>query len=473
MQDTNKYEITSGYFNSSQSLTNFLISFLNVSHFKNVTSDVRSNYNRIDVIKLLVFSKYLANKSVYSLVNSDLQGIINCGKDVYYSIKNNIKINWRLLMLNHAMDCIGQMEDIDMTTTVSHRVPCLIVDDTDVPKKGKFIEMIGKIFSHTGRNYKLGFKSLNLCYWTGKTIINLDYSLHVEKRKDGNQGLTKKGIKQRYSKDRPNDTHGANRLAESLCKKTTTLIQMVKRSLDKGLEAKYLLVDSWFFNNELVTYISQTSLDLITRPKMNNWKYDHRNSRYTINQLLNKYKNHTDRKWSRKLQMYYIKVDVHFKENEMSLYFYKPKKRGSKWQILIGTQKSLHAIKTYELYRNRWSIEVAYKELKQNFNYGKCQSRDFSGQIADHTICLMAYNFMSIHKCVNDYESIGALFEDIKQNWIRPTIMEGFWKTIITIVEKLVNIFNLNMDEVLEKVISHQNFFDSFDLNRLNSTTET
>ena len=473
MQDTNKLDITSSYFNSSNGLSNLLISFLSVSRFKTIISDVRSRYSRIDVIKLLIFSKYLNTKSINSIVNSDLHGIINCGKDVYYSIKNNIKINWRVVMLNHAFECIDKLEDVDMNTNTSHQVPCLIVDDSDIPKRGKFIEMIGKIFSHTGHNYKLGFKSLNLIYWTGKTVINLDFSLHVENRKDGNQGLTKKELKQRYSKDRPKDSHGATRLAESITKKTTALIKMVTRSLDKGLKAKYLLVDSWFFNSELVAYISKTSLNLITRPKMNNWKYQHNDIAFTIGQLLNKYKYHKSRKWSRKLQMYYIKIDVIFKDIPMSLYFYKLKKRGSKWQILIGTQKSLHAIKAYELYKNRWSIEVAYKELKQHFQYGKCQARDFSGQIADHTICLVAYNFMSTYKSVNEYQSIGGLFEDIKQNWIRPTVMEEFWKTITGIAEKIAEIFNLTIDEVLEKIIPNQNFFLSFDLNQLNSTTET
>ena len=80
---------------------------------------------------------------------------------------------------------------------------------------------------------------------------------------------------------------------------------------------------------------------------------------------------------------------------------------------------------------------------------------------------------MSTYKSVNEYQSIGGLFEDIKQNWIRPTVMEEFWKTITGIAEKIAEIFNLTIDEVLEKIIPNQNFFLSFDLNQLNSTTET
>ncbi len=473
MQSTKNINITSSYFSKSTNLSTFLMSFLNTSKFRKVYSDVRSIYLRSDVIRLLVFSKFLENKSVRSLGNSDLSSVLDCGKDVYYSVKNCINTNWRRIMWNHAMDCISRMEPVDMNSKVAHQIPCLVADDSDIPKRGKFFEMVGKIFSHTGHNYKMGFKSLNLCYWTGRTTINLDFSLHIEKRKDGKQGLTKKEIEQRYRKERAKDSHGSKRLMESMTKKTKSLIKMLMRAINKGVEAKYLLVDSWFFNQELVKYISETKLELITRPKKNNWKYEHNARSYTIGQLLNKYKNHRKRKWSRKLKMYYTKIHIEFQGHELSLYFYKPKKRGSKWQILISTKKHLDAIKAYEIYKNRWSIEVTYKELKQQFNYGKCQSRDFVGQISDHTICLMAYNFLSTYKCVNEYESIGMLFEQIKQEWIRPTIMEKFWKIIIKIAEAISVIFNLELDVVMDKAINEDDYFSYFNLNQLLLTTET
>ena len=473
MQDTKLFDSTLGYFTSSSQLTNLLISFLNVSHFSAVYQNIRSVYNRCDIIRLLVFSKYLESSSIRGLLGSDMSKVIECGKDVFYSVKNNDKINWRSLMWKHTKNCINQLDSIDMDTKVAHKTPCLIVDDTDIPKTGRCFEMVGKIFSHTGRNYKMGFKSLNLCYWTGKININLDYSLHVEKRKDGNQGLTKKELNQRYSKDRPIGSPSANRLTECLTKKTSSLIQMIKRALRKGIQAQYLLVDSWFFSESLVSFICSTPLHLLTRPKKNNWKYIHNNTSYTIGQLLNKYKNHKARKWSRKLNMFYISIPVEYKGNQMTLYFYKPKKRGSKWHILIGTQKSLQAIKAYELYQNRWSIEVTYKELKQHFNFGKCQSRNFTAQIADHTICLMAYNYLSIYKCINKHQSIGAIFQDVKQNWIRPTTMQLIWNTILKIAQSISKLFNINIDEVIHVAINNVQFLKQFDLNQLILTTET
>ncbi len=202
MQATNNYKITTGYFSSKLGLSNFLSSFLKVGKFAAVYADVRCRFSRKNIIRVLIFSKYLESKSIYNLVHCYLHGVINCSKDVYYKVKNCAKINWRNTLYNQVEECIDKLDPIDMETTVSHKIPCLIADDTDIPKTGKFFEMIGKIFSHTGRNYKMGFKCLNLTYWTGKKSLNLDFSIHVEKRKDGRQGLTKKELKQQYKKIR-------------------------------------------------------------------------------------------------------------------------------------------------------------------------------------------------------------------------------------------------------------------------------
>ncbi len=263
MEDTKTFDITSGLFSNPSHLISNLIGFLQGNKFTAIYSDIRAIYSRKDIIRVLIYCEFIDCRSVGHLVLTDLNKMMHCGKDVFYSIKNNFKINWRTALWNQAIDCISKLDAIDMEATVAHQIPCLIVDDTDIPKRGKFIEMIGKIFSHTGHKYNLGFKSLNLSYWTGKTSVHLDFSMHVERRKDGNQGMTKKELKQRYSKDRPQDSHGSQRLAESLSKKTTALTQMISRAIRKGVKARYLLVDSWFFNSNLVSFIIETSIRMI------------------------------------------------------------------------------------------------------------------------------------------------------------------------------------------------------------------
>ena len=327
MQYTNNLQITSGYFASFDKLNTFLRSFLSLCRLQGVVSDLRSVYCRKAIIRLLVLAKFLEYKSVHHLIRSDYCALIKCGKDVYYSVKNNININWRNVLRQQAKECLSYMHPMDFAAKTAHQTPCLIVDDSDIKKCGKLIEMIGKIFSHKLHKYILGFKSLNLVLWTGKTCVNIDFSLHVEKRKDGRQGLTKKEFENRYSRVRKEKSHGEKRIKESLSKKTTLLIQMIKGALKNGIQAPYLLVDSWFFNSELVAFVKQSPLDLISRVKLNNWNYAYEGKTYTIGQLIQKFKKHKKRKWSRKLRMHYVCITVEFKGHILNLHLYKPKKK--------------------------------------------------------------------------------------------------------------------------------------------------
>lgn len=473
MQDTKLNEMTSGCFDDNFSYSHFFHKLFQKVYFKNIKSDVRAQYPRGYVVNLLILLKVYNINSINSFFYSIYTDAIDLGKDVIYSVKNNPLINWRSLLLNQAMDCINSMEQAQRNTSISIEVPCLIVDDTDIPKTGKCIEFIGKIFSHVGMKYNLGFKSLLLSYWNGKTLINLDFTTHIEKGKKGTQGLTDKQLKKRFAKTRKDKTPGAIREKESLIKKTDALISMTKRVLNKKLIVRYLLTDSWFFNSALVKYIASTSIDLLCRPKQNNWKYKHKNKNYTIGQLINKYKSSKNRTLSRKLKMYTVTLNVDFKGDDLKLYLYKSRKRGSKWQVLISTHRSLSAIKAYEIYKNRWAIEVAFKEMKQHMKLGKCQSRDFDAQIADQTTSFMLYNYLSAFKNINCHQSIGRLFKDVKQCNIMPTVMQKFWLIVNDIAKKISRIFDIELDEILEIFLNNEDVTKIFNPDYFKLTTET
>ena len=276
MKDTKILDYISNSFTSSTFIHSFLFNFLTNNSFASIISDCRAKYCRKQIMSGLILSKILQFDSIHQLLNSDLKELFSFGKDVMYSIKNNAKNNWRACLWNQVKKVVAQV-DYDLKAKNPHEVPCFIIDDSDLPKRGKFAEFVGRIFSHVDHKYNLGFKSLNLAYWTGKTIFHLDFSFHIELGKKGTQGLNKKELNQRYSKKRSPEAHGSVRVAECTKKKTQILLQMLKRAISKGIEARYVLVDSWFFNQALLQFVGQQDIDLITRPKFNNWKYEYNN----------------------------------------------------------------------------------------------------------------------------------------------------------------------------------------------------
>lgn len=78
-------------------------------------------------------------------------------------------------------------------TSPDNPIKCLIFDDTDIPKLGKTIEGISKIFNHVNKTYYLGFKLLVAGYWNGSVFIPVDFSFHRENKTSKNKyGLTSK-----------------------------------------------------------------------------------------------------------------------------------------------------------------------------------------------------------------------------------------------------------------------------------------
>ena len=71
---------------------------------------------------------------------------------------------------------------------------CLMVDDTDFPKRGFQTELIGKVFSHVTHSMILGFKALFLGITDGRSQMLLDFSLVGEEGKKKNYGLKQRQL---------------------------------------------------------------------------------------------------------------------------------------------------------------------------------------------------------------------------------------------------------------------------------------
>lgn len=437
-----------------------------------IKSDRQCRYSRDEVVRLFVLLKLLAIPNIGMAMKSQFKKVVPCGKDVLYKIRNSGNVTWRSLLYRQSKQCMDGITT-EREATEPWQQPCFIIDDSDINKKGKQMEFIGRIFSHGTKRYDLGFKCLNLTYWSGKHMLHLDFSLHGELGKHGTQGLTQKQIKQRFCKDRSANTPGAKRVQEVFEKKSDQIYKMLRRARSHGFKAAYLLLDSWFFNARLMAFASKLGIHVISRPKFNTWKYQHANHAFTLGNLIKKLRRSKDQKWNKLLRMHYLTVAVEHKGVDLRIFFFKEKRRGSKWQALITTDKHIGAIQAYKVYQNRWAIEVSYKDLKQYLGFGKCQSRDFDAQVADCTHSLMAYNYLSYIQAIHDYETIGALFADVSQNWVRPTLMQRFWDYFTRCLIQLADLVDKSLDDLLSIIKNDDLFFAKWLNCKLSLGTET
>lgn len=413
----------------------------------------RAIYGSGTVLTFLLLFPLFQLSNVRAFSQSVLAKLFGGGKDVFYRLKNNEKISWRSLHYRITLQLIR------LATFRSSEEPkglkCLIADDTDLPKTGRRIELIGRIWSHVSNSSILGFKGLFLGYHDGKSFFSLDFSLHGEKGKNEKKpyGLTSKQTKERFSKKRSSLSDGAIRKAEYFQKKTDNLLSMIRNAIAKGIRFDYLLVDSWFVSDELITFILRRKIKchLLGMAKMGKSRYDFNGQSFTAREIVEKQKRCKRTKRSRKLSVWYSIADVYYKGNDVRLFFCKTTHRGN-WNVLLTTNQSLEFEEAYRIYSIRWSIEVFNKECKGYLRLGKSQSQDFDAQIADTTICMMQYNILSLAKRLLAYESMGELFRQACTETLELTVVEKIWGYLQEILTLIADIFEIDIEEILNKI---------------------
>lgn len=417
-----------------------------------------NTYKNFDKFILLLLFPFFKVKDAHHYQNSTLYNIVSCGKDVFYRLLNDENIDWRALNYSISKKLMRQVKDKAHTDTGSPVTPsCLIVDDTDLPKTGRCMELMGRIYSHVSHSSFLGFKGLFMAYHDGKSLFALDFSLHGEKGKNKKKpyGLTPAQTKKRYSKKRTKDDQGHKRHQEYFTSKIENMITMLGRAIGQGVRFDYLLVDSWFTCHQLVKFIKNRKIDchLLGMIKMGNTRYHYKDKPLTSKQIIDSLKRSKKTKRSRSTGFYYGETIVMFQGMAVKLFFCKTSKRG-KWHGLLTTDLKLDFEKAYKTYSTRWAVEVYFKESKQNLGLGKCESQNFDAQIAHTSICMIQYNILSAVKRFESYETLGKLFRQANADTLEITISDRIWLIITELIAKLSAIFEIDQEMLMEKLIT-------------------
>lgn len=375
-------------------------------------------------------------------------------KDAYYRLKNDARIDWRMilyLLVNRFLYIVRTRQE-----EPSDKPRCLIADDTVLSKRGKKIEGIGKVFDHKDHGYKLGFKGLFLALFDGKSFLPLDCSLHSEKGKRDEMpfGLKKSELKNQYRKPRKDRLAGTIRKKELTTPKNSVLIQMIKRAWRKGIRAEYLLVDSWFIDENLINFVLKSSMFLLGMCKMDKRLYVVDQREYNARGLLARLKRAKARR-SRKLNARFYEVIVVYKGIQVKLFFSRFNNQKD-WSLLLTDNSKLSFEKAVEIYQIRWSVEVFFKEAKQYLHLGKCQSEDFDAQIADISIVMSVYIMLSLRRRFQAYEGFGKIFIDVQHEIIEFTLWERIWGLFLELQLSILRTWGIDLEMVIQNVIADE-----------------
>jgi hypothetical protein len=453
------------FFTSSEKSISTILNILSSLTLSEKQIGLQSKNNNliknISKLYLLILFPFFGIKDSWEYASSSLYPVSQHGKDIFYRLLNDSFINWRKLAYSINMQIINKTKGCN--TDQDNKPPsCLIIDDTDLPKTGRKIEMIGRIFSHVTGKSILGFKGLFMGYHDGKSFFALDFSLHGEKGKNTKKpyGLTTKQLKSRYSKKRTKSTPAAHRKEEYFQSKINQMIEMIRTAIAKGVRFDYVLVDSWFTCFALVKFIKTRRIktQLIGMAKMGKTRYTFNEKVLTAKEIIDRLRKSKKLKRSKYLSCYYSEAVVDFKGVEVKLFFSKTTKRG-KWSVLLTTDLGLTFEEAYKIYSTRWSIEVFFKESKQYLGLGKNQSQDFDAQIASITLSNIQYNLLALAKRFDGYESLGALFRNTNAETIELTVAEKIWNLIIDILTEIAQLFEIDTEFLMQKLMTDNKQF--------------
>ncbi len=448
------FEFTSYFKNSTQVISN-LLDIFSVFSTKSLTDGAfklkTKGYSNSYLLQMLILMPFLGAKNINNLFSTHYQFFYEGKKDSLYDALRDSNTNWRRMLLNFAKRFIKKVDENILEKEPTY----FIVDDSDLEKSTAFFEGLSRIYNHVIQTHVFGYKLLALGYSDGKSFIPLDFSLHNEKGKKKNYGLTRKHRTQQYKKNRSTTSNGAKRKKELRIKKGENLIKMIKRAVKHGIIADYLLTDSWFLSENMISQIrniKKGAIHIISMCKMDKRKYSCDAGEFNAKDLLKLKKlNRKNIIRSKKHKVYYIEVQVEYKGIKLKLFFTRLTKR-SKWRLLVTTNTALTFTQAYQMYSNRWAIEVFFKECKQLLGLGKNQSKDFDAQIASTTICFIQYSILALYKRYEKYETIGGLFETCKNLITEQIFSDRIKGLILEMIETLVHILNISIE--IEELIS-------------------
>ncbi|MFR9535106.1 MAG: transposase [Rikenellaceae bacterium] len=429
------------------------------------TTKPNAKHSFCEILQTLLLFPCCAIRNPYHYENSPLFARVNYHKDAFYRFMENAQINWRKILYHLTLQLWRKIE-----VRSDHRNSgevCLIVDDTDQPKRGFCIENIGRVHSHLEHKSILGFKALVVAITDGASQMLLDFALVGEKGKRGDYGLSEKKREARFSKLRDADCALNERVNELSTSKIELMKSMIARAIKRGVKFRYVLADSWFACADIIKFIKRRHvncdyLGMIKVGENGRTKYRFEGRDMTAPALIKLLLKRGEKRRSRKLKCDYIEAEVEFAGHRVKLFFVRRSKRG-KWCGLITTDLKLAFFDAYRIYSQRWAIEVIFKEMKGLLGFGKCQARNFASQIAHSSIVMLQYNLLSTVKRFEAYETLGKLFEAVVSESIELTLSERIWSALRGVVAALAETFGLTDEEVFEGLSATV----SFDLNVL------
>jgi hypothetical protein len=283
--------------------------------------------------------------------------------------------------------------------TDKDRESVLIVDDSPYDRsRSKAVELLSRVWDHSNGRFIKGFRMLTVCWSDGYSCLPLDFSL-----------LSSADAKNRLCDNRKSMDKRCcawQRRQEAVVKAPKNLETMVDRILAAGVQAKYLLMDSWFAMPATITALAKNIAVIGMVKKNPKIHYEYNGHWVDVNAIYRQLKKRRGR------AKILASALVTLKGGQAARLVFVRDRRKTDWLALISTDLDLSNEDIVRIYGKRWDIEVFFKMAKQHLKLAKeMQCRDYDALVAHTTIVFLRYMFLAYqHRIETDDRTFGELF---------------------------------------------------------------
>ena len=326
----------------------------------------------------------------------------------------------------------------------------LVLDDSVIKRnRSKKVELLARVYDHVEHKFQKGFTLLTLGWSDGYSFIPVGFNL-----------LSSSNQSNRYQEitgDIDHRSNGYKVRKESLLAKTDAAILLIRRALNAGIKAKYVLMDTWFTTEPMIKAILAEGLDVIGMVKQLNQRYIYKGMAYTLPEL---------RKFVRfdGGRNIFGSLCVTTKNGiPVKIVFVRNRNKKSEVLYLLSTDCSLSDAEIVRTYGNRWSIECFFKASKSHLKLGtEFQSRSFDAMVSHTTIVFTRYIILEwIRRNRNDQKTYGELFfmfcddiQDMDLTTALQSLMSLFVEQLSNMPAEITKIIKSKVDEWIKSQAS-------------------
>jgi hypothetical protein len=317
------------------------------------------------------------------------------------------------------------------------------VDDTPYARnRSEKTELLSRIYDHSKKLYMLGFRLLTLGWSDGNTFMPVNSCLL-------SSGNAKNRLQEAHKLDKRTCGYKQRQLA--LSNALSVMMTMIRAAVASGINASYVLFDSWFSALSTILALSHEKLHTIAMvkktPKVH---YRYRGNMLPVTKI---YSLNRKRRGSSK---YLLSVDAELcnrnREESIPIRLVYVRKRGGRkdYLVLLSTDVSLSEEEIIRIYGKRWDIEVFFKVCKHFLRLTKeCHSISYDAMTAWTAIVFTRYMMLALENRIQrDERSIGALFYSACEELSDITWIEAFRLLLETFLEVTADRYLLEDEEI-------------------------